>query len=93
MLLISLQIEVIKNNATEILQEARAISDAIMIVARAERNAALDRARTQGLMLMFNRLNMTEQEAKNRVDYLQNLIGHEKAHFTVDFDMKIAGNL
>lgn len=88
-----LQVKDIKNNATEITQNAQAEANKIITIAQAEKASAVEAARANGLKLLFENLNITEQEKKDTFNYLHSLKGFNKAKLTVDFQQRIAGNL
>ncbi|XP_076459148.1 uncharacterized protein LOC143292587 [Babylonia areolata] len=83
----------IQNQALEISQEAQAQAQMIATVAAANYTATVEKARSQGLKALYNRLGLNTQELKNSFDYLRTLRTLETAHFTVDFQQKIVGNV
>ncbi|WAQ94051.1 hypothetical protein MAR_006522 [Mya arenaria] len=86
-------VNAVKNNATEINQEAIATADGERKIANADYQSYIEGARAIGLRNLYERLNITDQEHKNSFDYLRTLVRFNKARLAVDFDQKIVGNL
>jgi len=88
-----LQVQEIKNNASEIEQNARSQAELLSTVSQAEYTNSIETARSEGLTQLFSSLGITDQDKKNSFDYLRTLRGLEHAKLTVDYDQRIAGNL
>ena len=83
----------LKNTALETEQAGTATANLITATAQANYTAILEGARVDGLKNAFTVLGLSTQEYKNSFDYLRTLKGTDKAHFTVDFQQRIVGNL
>ena len=51
----------------------------------------LEKARKEGLSILFNSVGLSTVEHKNSFDYLRSLADNQNAHLTVDFDQLIMG--
>ena len=80
----------IQNTATEILRNASAQAKLIVTKAKTAAASSLEKARGQGLRLLYERLNLTSIEHRNTFDYLMVLKNHPRAHISVDYEQMIA---
>lgn len=87
------QVKAIKNEATEVIQNATAQANLNRSIANSEYNRIREEAKIIGLVRALKNLNITEQEKKLSFDYLKALMNNGKVKLTVDFDKLIAGNL
>ena len=87
----TLQVQEIQNQAKEISQQAEAQSGQIGTIAAANYTATVEKARSQGLKGLYQRLGLNTQQLKNSFDYLRTLRTLENVHFTVDFQQRIVG--
>lgn len=89
----SQKVQVIKNAAVEIFQNATAQAALITSVSQANYTAALETARSEGLKSVFTTMGFSQQNHKNSFDYLKTIRGQSNTHLTVNYQQKIAGNL
>jgi protein-disulfide isomerase-like protein with CxxC motif len=82
-----------KNKAEEIRNDGIAAANLISAVAQANYTAILETARAKGMKHVLNEMGFSQQEHKNSFNYLRALRELPIAHFTVDFQQRIAGNL
>ena len=85
------QVQEIQNQAKEISQQAEAESSQIGTIAAANYTATVEKARSQGLKGLYQRLGLNTQQLKNSFDYLRTLRTLDNVHFTVDFQQRIVG--
>lgn len=76
----------IQNQASELSQNATAQSDLIRARAVAQAQAVVEGAHSEGLALMFSRLNITSQEQKASLNYLRTLRDHQQVYMSINFD-------
>ncbi|XP_005090572.1 uncharacterized protein LOC101853991 [Aplysia californica] len=81
----------IKNQAKEVRETAQAQSKLINTVSQANYTATVEKARSEGLKHLYQRLNIVDQDTKNSFDYLRTLRGLDHVHLTVDFQQRIVG--
>ncbi|GFN73606.1 hypothetical protein PoB_000011200 [Plakobranchus ocellatus] len=81
----------IKNQAAELREKARAESQQINTIARANYTAVVEKARSQGLKELYDSLGIKDQKTKSSFDYLRTLRGLNHVHLTVDFQQRIVG--
>lgn len=87
------QVQVIKNAAKEISENATAQAHLITTMSRSNYTAALEGARSEGLKLIFTQLGITNQSHKNSFNYLRTIRGQENTHLTISYQQRIAGNI
>lgn len=81
------------NMASEISQNATAMSNLLQSKAQAESTATVEKARSQGLKDLYTRLGITDVDQKSSFDYLRTIKDMEHVHLTVDFEQMIYGRL
>lgn len=82
-----------RNKAEEIWNDGTAEANLISARALANYTAVLETARAEGLKHILNEMGFLQQEHKNSFNYLRALRELPMAHFTVDFQQRIAGNV
>lgn len=93
LLLLILQVQQIRNIAEEIRNNGTIEANLFTAVAQANYSTVLEIARSEGLKQFFRDLGFTQQEYKNSFNYLRTLRGMPSAHFTIDFQQRIVGNI
>lgn len=93
LLLLILQVQQIRNIAEEIRNNGTIEANLLTAVAQANYSTVLEIARSEGLKQIFRDLGFTQQEYKNSFNYLRTLRGMPSAHFTIDFQQRIVGNI
>lgn len=95
LLLLILQVQQIRNIAEEIRNNGTIEANLLTAVAQANYSTVLEIARSEGLKQIFRDLKFgfTQQEYKNSFNYLRTLRGMPSAHFTIDFQQRIVGNI
>lgn len=83
---LSRKVQDIQNQASELSQNATAQSDLIRARAVAQAQAVVEGAHSEGLALMFSRLNITSQEQKASLNYLRTLRDHQQVYMSINFD-------
>lgn len=91
--LLILQVQQIRNTAEEIRNNGTIEANLLTAVAQANYSTVLEIARSEGLKQIFHDLGFTQQEYKNSFNYLRTLRGMPSAHFTIDFQQRIVGNI
>ena len=92
-LLSNFQVQVIKNAASEISENATAQAQLITTTSKANYTAFLEVARSDGLKSVFIDLSFTQQDHKDSFVYLRTIRGQENTHLTIDYQQRIAGNI
>jgi regulator of protease activity HflC (stomatin/prohibitin superfamily) len=87
------QVEETQNKAAEISQNATAQSQFIVTVAKAEAESTVEKARSEGLKLLYQEVKITDPKHKASFDYLRTLKSRKNTKLTVDYQQMIAGNL
>jgi len=87
------KVQKILNQAKEERQKAEAESQLISTLSRANYTSVVEKARSQGLRNLYDRLKISDQGIKNSFDYLRTLRGLDNIHLTVDFQQRIVGGL
>lgn len=87
------QVQVIKNAASEINENATAQAQLITTTSKANYTAFLEAARADGLKSVFADLSFSQQDHKDSFVYLRTIRGQENTHLTVDYQQRIAGNI
>lgn len=82
-----------RNKAEEIWNDGTAEANLVSARALANYTAVLETARAEGLKHILNEMGFLQQEHKNSFNYLRALRELPMAHFTVDFQQRIAGNV
>ena len=78
------------NQATEISQNATAQTTVILAKAKALSLLKVEQARSSGLKMMFERLNITSEEHKASFNYLRTLRDHRKASLNINYKTLMA---
>ncbi|XP_048778067.1 uncharacterized protein LOC125681856 [Ostrea edulis] len=86
-------VQQMRNKAEEIWNDGTAEANLISARALANYTAVLETARAEGLKHILNEMGFLQQEHKNSFNYLRALRELPMAHFTVDFQQRIAGNV
>lgn len=86
-------VQQIRNIAEEIRNNGTIEANLLTAVAQANYSTVLEIARSEGLKQIFRDLGFTQQEYKNSFNYLRTLRGMPSAHFTIDFQQRIVGNI
>lgn len=86
-------VQQIRNTAEEIRNNGTIEASLLTAVAQANYSSVIDIARSEGLKQVFHDLGLTQQEYKNSFNYLRTLRGMPTAHFTIDFQQRIVGNI
>nr|XP_022328554.1 uncharacterized protein LOC111127600 isoform X1 [Crassostrea virginica] len=86
-------VQQVRNTAEEIRNNGTVTANLVSAIAQANYTAVLEAARAEGMKLIFGDLGFVEQEHKNSFNYLRTLKGLPTAHFTIDFQQRIVGNL
>ncbi len=81
----------IKNEAEEIKQNATAHAQLLIAQAEAEAKAKVEKARIDGLGLLFNITGITDPSEKSTINYLRTLRYKKDAYLNVDFDYLVRG--
>ena len=88
-----LQVNEINNQASEVAQNATASAELIQAKARSNALVTVEKARSQGLKDLYQRLGITDDDQRSSFDYLRTIKDMEHAHLTVDFQQMIYGQL
>lgn len=83
-------VEASTNTAREIEHNSTATSTVIVNQAKAQAKALLEKARTDGLKLLYNRLNITDGEQRAAFDYLRTLRNQPHVSLNVNFQQLVA---
>lgn len=86
-------VQLIKNAASEISENATAQAQLITTKSQANYTTFLETARSDGLKSVFTDLSFSQQNHKDSFVYLRTIRGQENIHLTVDYQQRIAGNL
>ena len=84
-----LQVRKIQNEAEEIKQNATATANLLRAQAEAEAKAKVEKARIEGLTLLFNATGITDPSDKSTINYLRTLRYKKDAYLSIDFDYLI----
>ena len=89
----SQKVQVIRNEAVEVNQNATAQASLVTSISQANYTAVLETSRSEGLKSVFSLLSFNQQDHKNSFDYLRTIRGQSNTHLTIDYQQRIAGNL
>lgn len=84
-----LEVAKIKNQAQEIVANARANSALIIDQAEVNYTKIIEDVHNQGLQKMFSELSLSSQKHKASMNYLRALRDHEKVKYSIDFNTLI----
>lgn len=79
-----------KNKANEMIVNATANSTVFKLEAIAESEHIIEDHRNRGLRLMYEKLNVTEEEHKKQLDYVMSIKNQNKASLYLDFQYVVA---
>ena len=80
----------INNQASEIAQNASAQATLILAKSKAQALVKVEKARNEGLSMIYDRLNITTEEQKASFNYLRALRNHQNAKFNIGYDTLMA---
>ena len=85
------QVQETYNEANEITNFANANASYIATVAATNATTIRESARGSGLQIMFDRLNLADEDYRRSFDYLRSLRDLTNVHLSVDFDQLVTG--
>lgn len=84
--LCNFKVQDIRNQASEISENATAQSNLIRAKAVAEAQAIIEEAHSTGLAMMYETLNITTPEQKASLNYLRTLRDHQDVYMSINFN-------
>ena len=83
----------IENEMEQIAQNSTASANLIRSKSKADADAIVENARSEGLLNLYKQLNINTPLQRQRFDYLRTMRNQDKAHLTVGYSTLVAGPL